>query len=240
IGGGLYAEGTVDIAGSEFTLNSASSLGGGVGMSEGSLTLDGCILEENQSSTGAGVGVVEGSLEITDCSFSENWTADSGGTGAGFMMLLGTVDIVGSSFEDNEARHSGGAGYVYEGSLTAKYTEFTANTAGMFAGGLFGGVAELSFDECLVEGNSARWGGGVYTVDGSVTCAGSTTTTTGFLSNRASGFGGGVYSQAILSTTCDWGSGTTDNSPEDLDLGTFSVDDLGADETFVCDEGGCE
>jgi hypothetical protein len=78
--------------------------------------------------------------------------------------------------------------------------------------------------------------------DGStLVCTGSSSEVAGFLANSA-GDGGGVYvydsTSRLDSIECDWGTGSDDNDPDDVDLSPYgSSYDYGDDESFSCDGG---
>lgn len=79
-------------------------------------------------------------------------------------------------------------------------------------------------------------------VPGSTTCTGSSSVTAGFFRNTASYGGGALLNEpscALISSACDWGSGTDDNSPDDVYFWTTtcSYPSWGSDASFSCGGG---
>ena len=99
--------------------------------------------------------------------------------------------------------------------------------------------------DVTIYGNSATYGGGLYLYASTVSmdCTGGEG---GVYTNSAS-YGGGAYAttgSSLSVTSCDWGKGDTDNSPEDLYMQASrkTYADYGADASFTCSatSGYCE
>ena len=173
-GGGIaVTAGSLTIANSSVTSNSAGSQGGGVfawdtpygGASE--LTIQGVTVDANTSAQGGGI-FNSGDLTATRVIL---W-ANSATTGGGIDNAAGaTATITGSSIVANDASGDGG-GIANAGTLTLDATRIRGNTAAADGGGLYNsGIAALT--DCLVSGNSAASGGGIYaSAGGTVTLTG--------------------------------------------------------------------
>jgi hypothetical protein len=157
-------------------------------------------------------------------------TGTSATYGGGVNLLDGS--FVGASLElencdlsDNQARYGGGASVRDGASLVLTNTTVTGNTATSSTG--------------------TAYGGGIYIEDASsVTCTGSSSNAAGVYDNTALTEGGGVYflsnTGTFTSSACDWGTGATANSPDDVNGGhaSFTVyDAVGDDQSFDCDAG---
>ncbi len=187
-------------------------------------------------------------VEATDFQGNESHTE---GGGACFLASSsdGTqeVEITDSSFDGNSAEDGTGAFYAHmtnDGTLSITDSSFTNNTSGDGVGGLSVYSAQglqASLQQVDIVGNTttgttgglklyARGGGTLDILQGSIT-------------GNSGGDSGGVYVSSsdvtLTSTDVDWGEGATDNSPYDLVGYGEYLDDLGANETFTCDDGGC-
>lgn len=80
-------------------------------------------------------------------------------------------------------------------------------------------------------------GGGVYVADGgSVSLSQSTVA-----DNHALGAGGGAFVEGTLvSAHSDWGTGDTDNHPDDVSTAAGSYSEFGLASSFSCDAVGCQ
>lgn len=137
----------------------------------------------------------------------------------------------------------GGAVYLPGGDTRAAFDDgaFRSNSA---VGGWGGAIAVdadqpvgITLGACAFDGNRADLEGGAIAA---TSAESATITVTGgsFTSNSAGGTGGGVAlseGTILTSTGVDWGSGGTDNSPDDVTGYTFE-----ADATFVCVEFVCK
>jgi hypothetical protein len=106
LGGGIFSEGTLIVANSTFSGNSAS--GGG---------------------SGGGISMLGGTLIVTNSTFSGNSASGGGlfgGLGGGIFMDGGTLIVTNSTFSGNSA--SGGGGIHYTGNATLENTILTGNS----------------------------------------------------------------------------------------------------------------
>ena len=195
---------------SEFTA------GGGIECSgESALHLEQVVVRDSQAGVGAGVWVDGCALTATELEIKDNQASYYGG---GLALSGGSLSLVDSSVHDNAAEL--GAGLAIVG-----YSE----------------SASATLESTLVQDNTAKLlGGGAIVEDASLSCSGGAGEVVGFLGNSA-GEGGGVYmasGSTLVSQDCDWGSGASANLPEDVSSAP-DVDYAG-NETFECDEEGCQ
>ncbi|MCB9762522.1 MAG: hypothetical protein H6739_22175 [Alphaproteobacteria bacterium] len=214
----------------------------GVTLSLSSLTLErglgvGVVLEEQT----AGGGVeCDGLVDLT---MSDVIVQDSrAGVGAGIYLRGCTATLSDVTLRDNVADYYGGGLALLGGEATLERVTVQDNVSD-HGGGLavvgYDGDARLSLVDSLVQDNTAnRLGGGAVVESGTLDCAADPAEIAGFLANTADS-GGGVYLSpggAVTSTDCDWGSGSSENDPEDVSSVRAAYGD---DETFACDASGC-
>lgn len=113
------------------------------GASSRVLTLNECIIEDNEaSSRGGGVGIDDIQLEINDCVFDNNAATSSG-------------------------QGWGGAIHSEDGKVTMKRTEVTGNSGFERAGAVYLHVSSSSlFDRCFFDDNDADNGGCIFVEGG--------------------------------------------------------------------------
>jgi hypothetical protein len=136
---------------------------------------------------------------MVDCEVSGN----AGGIEAGALTVNG-----GTIRNNVSPSTSGGGGGIYSpaGRVTLNSVRITDNATGGRGGGVYVYEGTLDVTDCVIEGNSARSGGGIYQGDvwqnGSLTVLNSTIS-----GNTATNEGGGIRSGNIVLT----GSVVSDN-----------------------------
>jgi len=252
-GGGVYmANATVTIYDTTISGGDASSDGGGLYITGGGVELQGvtvsdCIAED----FGGGIYLTSTTATFTDTVVENNATDDDGG---GIYAYLSDLLCTSCEILTNSADNGGGGVKLDESSATFETSTIQGNYAQDWGGGLQLTTSTADLLSSLVienETNTSSWydvGGGALVYGGStLTCTASSGEDAGIYSNYA-GDGGGVYlyssSDRLDSDTCDWGTGTEDNSPDDVDLYLYgsSYSGYGDDETFSCtggSSGGC-
>ena len=188
-GGAIFS--TSDVTLTDLRVANASALsGGGVYQTgtDGSLTLDGVTMEDNQATADGGAAVVEGDLIVTDSIFLRN-TAVNGGA---FHLGIGTSSFTGSALSENTADRGGALDLRPPHHATVTDSQLTQNV------GSFGGAfatwetARLDCVDSAIHSNTADTrGGGAWLLP-----------TEGATSLTSSG--------------CDWGDGDTDNFRDDV------------------------
>lgn len=127
-GGAIRAlTGTLVVTGSTFTGNAATSSSGGAVSTLAPTTIDGCTFTDNTATIAGAVEVVSGTTaDILASSFIRNIASGD----AGAIWAAGTVSISDSTFDGNEAGDQGGAVECdTSGSLTIATSTFLDNVA---------------------------------------------------------------------------------------------------------------
>jgi uncharacterized repeat protein (TIGR01451 family) len=157
-GGGLWANNTLSLTGTQFISNTASGYGGGARI-VGATTLNGGLFQNNNStgSFGGGGGLwANSTLALSGSLFISN-TAVQGGGGA---FAGGAATLNGGLFQNNSSTGSfGGGGGLYANSMPALTgTQFINNIATISGGGLYKGSGTGRIVNALFARNRAGSG----------------------------------------------------------------------------------
>jgi len=166
-GGGMYAEnGTLVVDSSMLWCNvSRTSSGGGCalrGFVQAFFT--NAMIEGNRADTFGG-GIYLGgaaSAWLTDSLISNNISTGLGGGAGIFVNTPGQCDINDSNLVDNHSAYSGGGLQVQAGAVQLERVPCRANTAVIGGGALVNIGGTLGVRDCIVAGNAATYGGGLY------------------------------------------------------------------------------
>ena len=173
-------------------------------------------------------------------------TANAGGVGGGIYVEGCDLTIRDSEISDCSAEY-GGAMAVGDGDINLNNVLVIDNSADFSGGAAYvdgsgGYAAGLNVSESLIEGNDAEYGGGVAVFEAAFACTGAVGEEQGFFDNEGR-LGGAAFVDeptTFRSTTCDWGEGTTDNSPSDIFVLTTKREfDFGNDASFTCGGSSC-
>lgn len=187
-GGGLSSGGTYTLINC-FVLSNTAANGGGLnngnGVSAAPLSLNQCVISGNNA-TGDGGGIYQesGSCTVSNCTFTSNSAGGSGlntNGGGGANIANGSATFANSTFTSNMATNQSGGALNFKGTGTDTVTNcsFIGNTAAV-NGGVCDSNADGSvrFADCLMEYNSASFGGALSVSDdaglGTVTIANDT------------------------------------------------------------------
>ena len=108
-------------------------------------------------SVGGGIACTESCLHVRGCRVVGNWARSGGG---GLRCADSSLVLEDCTFESNLARY--GAGLSCSGTVVLHQCQFTDNVAEGDGGGVYiAAGASVTFDDCLLEGNSAEYGGGL-------------------------------------------------------------------------------
>jgi hypothetical protein len=204
LGGSITTWGTATIESSSFINNGGD---GGAVFSYGSLFVKNSTFTNNHAEWFAGGVTTYGLADMDNCKFFYN-RGFAGGAVSNYGAML---TVKNSAFVENEGISPGAGGITsWSGDVTVTNTEFLRNR-GTYAGGIYSGAA-LSLSNSLLEGNAARYGGGI-----TIGFTGNQTTiiNSSIINNTASVDGGGLYVQGdvfprIVRTT------VSGNSPNDI------------------------
>jgi hypothetical protein len=252
----LYLEADVDVIGSGGTtsvvLDAAGDAPvvtietGGVTASISGMTLTGGVGGTATSGLYAGGGVhceTSGDLALSDLVITDNSATEGGGVKSdGCDVTMDDVEI-----SDNNATYGGGFS-IYDGTAELVDSEIVDNVASTWGGGIEiwadAGNVSVDLDGTRVHGNDGgSAGGGILMYEApysvSVLCDGSRSSAAGIYDNTAN-YGGGVfvYSGTLTATSCDTGSGSTDNDPDDVG-GNPGSSSYGNNASFVCTASTC-
>ena len=262
-GAGLFgSEGcTLSMSNSTFDLNDAEYSGGAMYLWDCTASFVSVIIEDNFATWGGGVYTSEGQLDLDQCTFEDNYATEDGGgiyvgvdavvtatadtlltgntatnSGGGLRLDTGAIWTGGEAY-DNEADFGGGFFSYTDGSAANAIDDLlcefnSADTSGG-CGYVYG---ELTITGSQILDNGAYWGGGLFLEDSTTYVVNSTVE-----ENIVNYNGGGVYiidGSALWSVSSDWGTGTTDNDPDDVyvDGGSNAYNGYGTGETFSCSD----
>jgi hypothetical protein len=198
------------------TLQGGHAHQGGAISNDGALTLNGVVVEDNIADTdGGGIYSSAGSVTLEGGSIIQDNIADGafgygshyyfdipaygGGIYAGFC----TVTVTNATLNNNKAGFPyatgyGGGMYALGARVTMTNATVAKNTS-TYGGGLsLGNNSGASLINCIMRGNSARQGGGVYEINSTLTLANDTVE-----SNSAGQQGGGLYLGSAATLTSD-------------------------------------
>ena len=233
---GVYGYGDANITDTVIDGNVATGstgwTGGGFYVYAGTITLSGVTISNNQAPIGAGADVSADVVADDTTIVTGNVTSD-GGMGGGIYL---SGSWTGGTIENNTAGVGGGANLHTNARLDGVVVE--ANHATEIGGGVYVWTGNV-IETCVVNANTTDGSGaGIGTrndFEASATVRDSTIT-----ANVAKVAGGGASARRSLrSDNTDWGSGASDNDPDDIFVrssegGTATYDAFGAAESFTC------
>ncbi len=262
-GAGLFGNDgcTVTITDSTFDLNNADNSGGAAYLWNCTASLDTVVLEDNYAEWGGALYVDEGTLDLDQCTLQDNYAASEGGgallsggvavtastdtlltgneasdVGGGLLMETG-VTWTGGELYDNDADYGAGFYSYSDGSADNEIADLwcEANRAGT-SGGCGYVYGDLAIASSTIRDNGGYWGGGLFLQNSSTYLVNSV-----MEENIVNYNGGGVYlidDSALWSVNSDWGTGSTDNDPDDIyvDGGSNAYNGYGSSETFACSD----
>lgn len=251
-GSALYSElGSILIADSTFSNNSATYDGGAIYYLEGTLTVSGCTFSNNNASGNLGGGAIfneAGKIIVSSCIFNGN--SASGLVGGGAIYNDGgeetaILSIYSCIFINNTATtpYAGGGALYNDGNGSAILTSYNCTFSNNSAiGGLGGGViyndgdhgsASLTLSNCTFSNNNAfngDTGGAIYN-DGDLGSAVLNLMNCYFNGNSSDSAGGAIYNTwddgtvALTAFSCNFIDNNTTGSGGALynDSGTITT-----------------
>lgn len=181
-GGGIWNSGTLTVADSALTSNTASAVGGGGISNDGTLTVSNSALTSNTALAGSGGGISHnGDALSVSGSIIANNTVNAGGGGGIVCVCDGPVTIANSTIAGNTAETGGGiltnGGTIRIANSIISGNGATAPPAPMSNDGAGGGIysrapAGFSLVNVTISNNRAAGnagfgaGGGLYLVTG--------------------------------------------------------------------------
>ncbi|MBK9649573.1 MAG: hypothetical protein IPO67_31225 [Deltaproteobacteria bacterium] len=173
-------------------------------------------------------------------------TASSAVVGSALYSLGCTVNINNSNFDGIDAITETAGVFLENTTATISNTTIQNFSATQDGGGVYvtSDASLALFGSHLLGNKSASSGGAIFN-QGQISCAvGQEDGAEGTIQSNTEPGGGGVYideydSAIISSTGCDWGSGTDDNSPDDVNGDGFTAGQSFTTESFTCTYLGC-
>jgi predicted outer membrane repeat protein len=262
-GAGLFGNNgcNLTVTDSTFDLNNSDNSGGAAYLWDCTASFDTVVFEDNYAEWGGALFVTEGSLELEQCTIEDNYAAVDGGGiyagdevsitastdtllttneagewGGGVMMNTG-VAWSGGELYDNDADYGAGFFAYTDGSADNEISGLwcEANRAGT-SGGCGYAYGDLSIAASDIVDNGGYWGGGLFLELSSTYLVNSV-----MEENVVNYNGGGVYiydDSELWSVSSDWGTGSTDNDPDDIyvDGGSNAYNGYGSSESFSCSD----
>ena len=170
--------------------------GAGAGVSEGgTLTVTSSVFARNEASgtySGGGIYVSDSTLTVDNSTFRDN----AAGQGGALYIDDSVAVLTDATLEGNIASTHGGAIRVrYDASLTATRLSATANTAGGRGGGISAYQADVAITDGTFSGNQAGSNGGALHLDQTSTTA--VSISADITDNTATTTGGGIHADTI-------------------------------------------
>lgn len=167
-GGGVYiSNGSLSIANCDIVDNSANYGGGIYQDGSGQVNISDSIIERNQAGTQGGGLYITGDVTLTDTLVLTN---TSGSFGGGISVWTGDLFLIGGTFANNRAGGNGGGANV-NSSIYITGTQFISNTTTQYGGGIlqWNVGAPITISNARFERNSASSQGGAIWMRGNVT-----------------------------------------------------------------------
>jgi fibronectin-binding autotransporter adhesin len=175
---GSRANATVTIDG--LTIENGNNLGGsggGIDTSGATLTINNCVVTNNQAKlSGAGISDIDGNLTINNSSITNNTGQAQGGgvSASGFTKSI-KLSISGTTIDSNSSGSGGGIGFFpflpFPHRMTGTIVNSTIsnNTAVGDGGGIFVQVGSLKMMDSTISGNQAT-GDPMFSKGGGLEC----------------------------------------------------------------------
>ncbi|MAT99948.1 MAG: hypothetical protein CL608_22640 [Anaerolineaceae bacterium] len=163
-GGGVYvAQGTVTVNGGQIAENNGVR-GGGIESANGQIFLNGGIIRANEAQYGGGVYLSFPDAFLTQAGgeISQNVSTAADFGGGGVLGFQGSMTLTGGRISQNTAVAHGGGVNIRFGDLTISGGEIVHNQAGGQGGGIFADFSSLSIANLQLGDNMAAEGGGLY------------------------------------------------------------------------------
>lgn len=242
--------------------NNSSNCGGGIALvgasdTQLSLLVNGSSFLNNHAFYLGGALYWEGSGEagmtttfvLEDSAFTGNSSESAGGAVAvdGPSVASSTMQRV--SFTSNSASAGGGAVFLEPDiavELLVQECEFSQNSVNTFGGAIHvGGASENETTPYTIYAVNSVFNDNFGDGGAAIRCASGPTDVERYLYLSGGSVTQNEQGGVLLDTGCmlesyivNWGTGSVDNQPFDIDTGTETYDSFGSAETFFCEGGG--
>ncbi len=207
-GGGIYCLDSSPIITYCMIRDNSAICGGGVFCFLSSPVLTNCALRDNSASTGGGgiYCVYESSLTLSECTIEGNSAIYGGGifcTESSPILTRCTISNNSASSSSSLVSHGGGI-YCVNGSSPSLDSCILSGNSAALGGGMFSRESSPNFTNCSIGGNSADSGGGI--------CSKSDISlifTNCIIAYNSANNGGGIYcflSYPLLTNSILWGN----------------------------------
>ncbi|MCD8205020.1 MAG: hypothetical protein LUD29_00185 [Clostridia bacterium] len=228
--GAAYIEGEGSFTGGVMAHNANSGMGGAIYAASSSVvTIDGAVISTNTAKGGGGIYSDEATVYIKEgeVCFNSTTSTATAGSGGGMYQQYGVTYIYGGSIHDNTTAstgHGGGAIYCLGSSSksAAVYMyggDIYSNTVPENGGGLMLYRADFIMYDGSIRGNTANFGGAVYTAN--ATPYATFTMYGGTVSNNTARCTGGA--SYCYGPTTMYGGTVSNNTAGDEGAGAFHV-----------------
>lgn len=196
----LTVSGTTTISGITFRRGrNAQAFGGGAIVNFGTLSVQNCVIEDNQTTEqpGGGISSVTGSVSVALTTFRDNRAPANGNAGALYLNASNTHEVSECHFTGNFA--GVGGAITNDGTTVVDSSSFVGNEAANLGGAIHqsNGTASLLVRSSTISGNRASDAGGIGQGNGLVRVSNSTITANDATAPAGVGRGGGLYGSAI-------------------------------------------
>ena len=217
---------TMRLTRSRFVGNEISNLlGGAVCADKGTVTVEGCVFEDNSAPYGGAIGSSQATVTLTNSTFSGNAASQMGGAvhSQGLIVeppLACKLTVNGGSFTGNTASYGGAISVTTAGSvMEMNGATLTGNKASSYGGAIYTqDGCTLAINATLKENTADGWGGAVYANEGSVTLD-------GVMDGNKANLGGGVFAQngTVIVNSNATGNNATKGGALYVNMGSATV-----------------
>ena len=206
-GGGIYNFGALKVTGGSISLNVSTEGGGGGLTNDGTASLTGVAIADNQAQdrgldgAARGGGILNrGIITVTACTIAGNEADTVGGGICNSRDLAGGAAVItGTTLYSNTTGGDGG-GIDSDGTLTVSHSSVLSNTANANGGGIRSAGA-LHLARTAVRGNTAGGtGGGIQVVSSKGVTISTIITGSTVTRNAALSEGGGIHFETVAAS----------------------------------------
>jgi parallel beta-helix repeat protein/predicted outer membrane repeat protein len=163
-----FTEGVNDVTCEGITITGGSNVlgnGGGIYCYYASPVIRDSIIKENVAKNGAGIYLQNSKLSISDCNIEKNTQSKYG---SGIYMVYSNPTIMNCIISENATTWYGAGIYCFGSTPMITNSEFKNNNAdGLWGGAFFLDKSGAQINNCLIKGNTASYGAGLFSFFGS-------------------------------------------------------------------------
>jgi uncharacterized repeat protein (TIGR01451 family) len=158
------------------------------------VTITGVTIQNGKSEAGGGILVTSGTLTLNDCIIQNNEGTTLFLAGGGMRISSSASVTMNNCIVRNNLANDLGGGITNCGSLTINHSTLTNNRTNNFGGGaiMLCSATPMVINNSTISGNTGQWGGGVRADNGTRVVLNNTTVTGNTASNEGGAFRGGT------------------------------------------------